>query len=488
MRRLIGGLIYMLAQGIFTPLAVGMMLITRPFGLSAPRYFSGAWCRLMLNLGRILFGIRWTVKGWENLPDGPCVVLVKHQSAWETMFFPGYFPPHAFVLKKEVLSLPFFGQGMATLQPIAIDRSRPREALKQVREQGMERLGRGLKVIVFPEGTRVPWGFRGQYNPGGASLATAAKVPVVPMVHNAGQFWQKGAFAKFPGHITLEIGAPIDTTGLSTSELNHQVENWIEARLEAMSGHAAQPWQKKTEAAALSMQRTPRRHRVEIEGQAVDYAVVRRARRKNIGLLVNPSGLTVSIPTWVPLAAVEQAIRDQWPWVQKKLQHWKQWNVPEGLMFRDGDLLPYLGEQHPIQYSSAQLSLLPPAREPIEVDPQRGPVAEQIVHWYRLRALPLFRERVEYFAGLLEVPRPKVYLSNARGRWGSCNSAGEIRLSWRLLKASLEEIDYVVAHEVAHLRHMNHGDDFWQQVEALMPEYRQAQKKLAQQDPFYRQF
>jgi 1-acyl-sn-glycerol-3-phosphate acyltransferase len=486
--RIIGGLIYLLAQAILTPLAVGMMLLTRPFGLKGPRYFSGAWCRVMLNLGRLLFGIRWQVKGWENLPEGPCVVLVKHQSAWETMFFPGYFPPHAFVLKKEVLSLPFFGQGMATLLPIAIDRSRPREALKQVREQGMDRLARGLKVIVFPEGTRVPWGYRGVYNPGGASLASAAKVPVVPMVHNAGQFWQKGAFQKRPGTITLELGPAMDTAGLSTSEINQRAEEWIEHRLEAMSGQVALPTQKKPAAAAAAVSGSQRRHRLEIEGQAVEYAVVRRARRKNIGLLVNPSGLTVSVPTWVPLAAVEQAIRDQWPWVQKKLQHWKQWSVPEGHLFRDGDLLPYLGQQHPLQYATAQLSLLVPAQEPIEVDPNRGPVAEQVVHWYRLRALPLFRERVEHFARMLDVPNPKVYLTNARGRWGSCNSAGEIRLSWRLLKASREEIDYVVAHEVAHLRHMNHGDDFWQQVEALMPHYREAQKKLKAADPYYRQF
>ena len=483
-------LLFLLCQLITTPLYVLMMMISSPFSKQGPRYFSGAWCRLMLRLGTVFLGVRYTVNGWENLPDGPCVVLVKHQSAWETMFFPAFFPPHCFVMKQEILSIPFFGWGMRLLNPIAINRDARREAFQQVKMQGMERLGSGLKVIIFPEGTRGPSGYRGRYAPSGGLLAVAAGVPVVPMAHNAGEFWKKGLFAKHRGTISVRIGPAISTTGLDGAAVTAQAEAWIEDQMKQMTGRVAQPYQRRARnAAALKGARAPRRHRIVIGARELHYTVARRQRRRNISLMVDHDGLTVAIPTWVTLQSVEEAIREQWPWVEKKLDHWEQRALPEPPQFKDGEALPWLGGARILRLTSRQLSLLPMDDEGvIEIDPERGPVSLQVMDWYRAQALPLLESRVQIFAHQLGIAPPPVRLSNALGRWGSCNSNGEIRLSWRLLKASMAEIDYVVAHEVAHLRHLNHSGAFWQLVGNLYPDYKQASKLLDSNDPIYRHF
>jgi 1-acyl-sn-glycerol-3-phosphate acyltransferase len=223
-----------------------LMVCTAPFGATGPRYFSGAWCRLMLRMARWICGIRHEITGWEHLPSGPFVLLAKHQSAWETMFFPAFFPPHVFVLKKELLSIPFFGWGMRVLDPIAIDRDQRREAFQQVLNQGQERLARGLVVVIFPEGTRVPYGYRGRYAPGGTLLAQAAGVPIVAMAHDAGNFWKKGILNKSPGIIHLAFAPPVSPLSGDATALNRAAENWIESQLEQWSGQTAKPWRRKT--------------------------------------------------------------------------------------------------------------------------------------------------------------------------------------------------------------------------------------------------
>jgi 1-acyl-sn-glycerol-3-phosphate acyltransferase len=479
--------LFLLIQAVTTPVYALLMLASAPFSRKGPRYFSGAWCRLMILLAQWICGVRYTLSGWEHLPKGPCVVLAKHQSAWETMFFPAFFPPHAFVLKQELLAIPFFGWGMRLLDPIAINRDQRREAFEQVKTQGLQRLKAGLMVVIFPEGTRVPSGHRARYAPSGGLLAAAAGVPVVPMAHNAGEYWKKGLFSKHPGTITIRIGPAIDARGRDGADVTREAEAWIEAQMEQITGKVAKHYTRKSRVAALE-RRAPRQYRMRVGEQEVSYTVARRPRRRSIGLIVDHTGLTVAIPPWVTLGSVEEAIREQWPWVNRKLKHWQERAIPEAPHFNEGDALPWLGETRRLRFRSRQLSLLPVEEAVIEVDPDRGPVKHQVIEWYRAAALPLLEARVRFFSDRLGVPPPRVMLSNAMARWGSCNSRGEIRLNWRLCKASPAEIDYVVAHEVAHLRHLNHSRAFWETVAEIYPEHAGASRLLEQNDPFYRRF
>jgi len=194
-----------------------------------PRYRAiTLWGRMVIWLARVILGIRFRVEGLENLPKEPSVVLSKHQSAWETIAFQQIFPPLSFVLKKNLLHIPFFGWGLALFSPIAIDRAAGREAMKQVETQGKERLKAGFWVLVFPEGTRVAPGEKGNYQVGGAWLAAKAGVPVVPVAHNAGICWPKNAFIKRPGLITVAIGPPIPTAGRKATQVLSDTEAWIE--------------------------------------------------------------------------------------------------------------------------------------------------------------------------------------------------------------------------------------------------------------------
>ena len=177
---------------------------------------------------RFICGVRYCVLGTENIPKKPTIVLSKHQSAWETLAFQQIFPPQVWVLKKELLHIPFFGWGLAMTSPIAINRSRGKAALKQIIRQGRDRLQKGLWIIIFPEGTRIDPGKKGRYGIGGAWLATNTGVSVVPVAHNAGVLWGKNSFIKFPGTITVSIGEPIDPAGMDANELNNKVEEWIE--------------------------------------------------------------------------------------------------------------------------------------------------------------------------------------------------------------------------------------------------------------------
>jgi 1-acyl-sn-glycerol-3-phosphate acyltransferase len=158
--------------------------------------------------------------------------LCKHQSAWETLALQVIFPPQVWVLKRELLWLPFFGWGLAMTSPIAINRSDGKGAMKQLLKQGKDRLKQGFCVVIFPEGTRVPYGQRGKYKVGGALLAVSSGVPVVPVAHNAGRLWGRNAFSKHPGVVTMSIGQPIPTQGRKADEINAEVEAWIENEIQ----------------------------------------------------------------------------------------------------------------------------------------------------------------------------------------------------------------------------------------------------------------
>ncbi len=191
-------------------------------------YLTSRWNVFVIWLAKVMCGIRYQIKGWENLPDTPAILLSKHQSAWETIFLLMAMPrPLVFVFKKELIYVPFFGWGLGLLRMIPIDRSKKLDAFSQVVVHGRKRLADGQWVIMFPEGTRIPVGKKGKYKQGGARLATETNTCVIPIAHNAGECWPKNAFIKKPGLITVSIGSPISPEGLNSAELNQKVENWI---------------------------------------------------------------------------------------------------------------------------------------------------------------------------------------------------------------------------------------------------------------------
>ena len=190
---------------------------------------------------KVTCGIRYQVEGAENIPDTPTVVLSKHQSTWETFMLTTIFRPQVWVLKRELLRVPFFGWGVAGLEPIAIDRKAGANAVDQVIEQGTERISRGCWVVVFPEGTRTAAGTRRRYKLGGTHLACAAGASVVPVAHNAGDFWPRRQFIKKPGLVRMVIGPPIPTEGRSAAEVMREAEDWIEAKVAEIRGTPIPP-------------------------------------------------------------------------------------------------------------------------------------------------------------------------------------------------------------------------------------------------------
>lgn len=223
--------IFVLFQLLITPVFTLLAILSFPFHpITRYRIISG-WALSVMWLLRVLCGIRMEVRGAENIPARPAILLCKHQSAWETIALQKVFPPQVWVLKRELLWLPFFGWGLAMTSPIAIKRSDGKGAVKQLLRQGKERLEMGFCVVIFPEGTRIPYGQRGKYKIGGALLSASTGVPVVPIAHNAGKLWGRNSFMKHPGVITMSIGAAIDPAGLKPEEINRRAEDWIEAEV-----------------------------------------------------------------------------------------------------------------------------------------------------------------------------------------------------------------------------------------------------------------
>ncbi len=213
---------------LVTPVFAAIALLTFPLPPLTRYRIITVWTRCIVWSLRAVCGIRYRVIGAENIPRVPCIILSKHQSAWETLAFQMIFPPQVWVLKKELLRVPFFGWGLAMLSPIAIDRSLRREALQQLIEQGRQRLDAGFSIVIFPEGTRIPPGSRGKYRPGGARLAVQTGTPVLPVAHNAGLRWGRNAFLKHPGLVTVSIGPLISPEGSDAETLSARVEQWIE--------------------------------------------------------------------------------------------------------------------------------------------------------------------------------------------------------------------------------------------------------------------
>ena len=186
------------------------------------------WCWLVLAAARFICGIHHRVVGLENIPREPCIIMSKHSSTWETLFLTQIFPPLAYVAKKELLSIPFFGWAFRLASPITIDRKAGSDAMSQIVTQGRERLTQGFWIVIYPEGTRIRAGTRARYKTGGCRLASELGVPLLPVAHNAGWLWPKGVLGKRPGTITLSIGPAIAPVGCDVQTLSQRVETWIE--------------------------------------------------------------------------------------------------------------------------------------------------------------------------------------------------------------------------------------------------------------------
>ena len=227
--------VFTLFQWVITPIFTVISLCTFPLPRLMRYRIITTWSRLIIGAAWHVCGVRYRVFGLENLPQQPCVILSKHQSAWESLAWQVIFPPQVWATKREVLWIPFFGWGLAMLSPIAINRNAGARALRQMVKQGRERLDAGFCIVIFPEGTRVAPGERAAYHPGGAFLTVKTKALAVPVAHNAGELWRKNAFLKRPGLITVSVGPAISPEGLSASELNQKVEDWIESEMQRLN-------------------------------------------------------------------------------------------------------------------------------------------------------------------------------------------------------------------------------------------------------------
>jgi 1-acyl-sn-glycerol-3-phosphate acyltransferase len=200
------------------------------------------WLKVAVRGGNVILGIRNHVIGFENLPVGntaPAVLLLKHQSTWETFCMPTLMPhPLAYVFKKELLYVPFFGWAMAKMDMIHIDRSKRAQAFNKVVEQGRRLLAQGTWVIMFPEGTRIDRGQKGQYKSGGTRLAIETGAPVIPIAVTSAKCWPRKAFIKRPGVVEFSIGKPIPSEGRKPDELMREVEDWIEAEMRRLDPEA----------------------------------------------------------------------------------------------------------------------------------------------------------------------------------------------------------------------------------------------------------
>ncbi len=211
-----------------TILIVPFCLLIYPLPFARRYYFVTRWTVFNLWWLKITCNLKHNIEGLENIPANASIIMSKHQSAWETLAIQLIFPPQVWILKRELLWLPIYGWGLASMQPIAIDRGIAIKSFRQIVKQGCERLAEGLWIVIFPEGTRVAPGQREKYMPGGAMLAEKSGALIVPIAHNAGYFWPRNSIAKKSGIIQMVIGSAIDPKGKTANEITNEVEKWIE--------------------------------------------------------------------------------------------------------------------------------------------------------------------------------------------------------------------------------------------------------------------
>ena len=239
----IRSVLHVLWMGItVVPWALFVVAVSYVVSSTTLYWICAGWLRTAVKGGTLILGIRNRVQGMENLPQGakdPAVLLVKHQSTGETFVMPAIMPhPLAYVFKKELLRIPFFGWAMARMDMIHIDRSQKARAFAKVVQQGKRLMKEGVWVIMFPEGTRIPRGEVGEYKTGGTRLAIAAGVPVIPIAVTSARCWPTKAFVKRPGVVDISIGKPIPSEGRQADELMAEVQAWIEAEMRRLDPEA----------------------------------------------------------------------------------------------------------------------------------------------------------------------------------------------------------------------------------------------------------
>ena len=228
-------LLFMLILLVVTPPYTLGVLFFWPLPHHLRRRSVVPWVNFTIWLVKHVLGIPYRLVGAENIPDRACVVLCKHQSAWETFMLQEVFKDTVFVWKREIKYLPFFGWALAVTPMIETDRSASKASLKSLVEQGRDRLANGYTVIIFPEGTRSQPGSKNRYKAGGGLLAVETGTPVVPVALNSGEFWGRNALFKKCGTVIVSVGPAIDPAGLTANEVTQRAEAWIEAEMARIS-------------------------------------------------------------------------------------------------------------------------------------------------------------------------------------------------------------------------------------------------------------
>lgn len=208
-----------------------LLILSTPLPLERRFILTRGWSKLTIYWLGVTCKLYHKVQGLENIGTGPGIVFSKHQSSWETLSLSLWFRRSSWVVKRELLWIPIFGWGMYIMKPIALNRGAGRKAVDQLVKQGLERLKDGLWVIIFPEGTRIAPGKTGRYRIGGAVLAERSGCPVIPVAHNAGEFWPRRGFVKQPGVINIHIGPPIESEGKKAQQILGEAQQWIESEM-----------------------------------------------------------------------------------------------------------------------------------------------------------------------------------------------------------------------------------------------------------------
>lgn len=220
---------------LLTMFFASLAVVLRPLPFITTSLVLRFYARLVIESLRLLCGVRYEIQGLKTVPAAPFIIFSKHQSTWETYALQIFFLKICYVVKHELLWIPFFGWGLAAMRPIAIDRGSGKQAADQIVEKGTQRLKQGISVVIFPEGTRTSPDKPGKYKIGGALLAAASGYPVIPVAHNAGECWRRGGFVKYPGTIHVRVGPAIQTTGKSPDQIQAEAKDWIESQMPLIS-------------------------------------------------------------------------------------------------------------------------------------------------------------------------------------------------------------------------------------------------------------
>ena len=214
---------------------VSLLIVLFPLSHKQRWALVQSWVNFILWWLRVTCRLTHEVQGEEHIGEHPGIVLAKHQSTWETVALQAIFPRQVWVGKRELMWIPVFGWGLALMKCIAIKRGTGRAAINQLITKGKARLDEGNWVVIFPEGTRIPPGKRGRYRIGGAVLAEQSGYPIIPVAHNAGEYWPRRSFIKRPGVIQVRIGPPISSDGKSAQQILDEAACWIEARMDEIT-------------------------------------------------------------------------------------------------------------------------------------------------------------------------------------------------------------------------------------------------------------